>query len=415
MARKRVVITGLGAISPLGLTVKELWDGLLAGKSGVGRVTHFNPDKFPTQIAAEVKGFDPLDYFSRKEIRYLDPYQQFALAAAQEALEDSGILPNNFDPERTGVFISSSIGGINSIVDQYKVFVSGGSGKVSPYLMPRMVANMASGFVAIKYGFKGPNLAPISACAGGAHSVGEGFRSIQLDESDLIVAGGAEATTIAYAFSGFCTVKAMSTRNDKPEKASRPFDRDRDGFVLAEGAGLLVLEELNHALSRGAKIYAEIIGYGRSMDAYHMIAPDPSGDGAALAIKMAIRDANIQPKIIDYINTHGTGTPLGDIAEVLAIKKVFGEHAYKLTANASKSEIGHLLGGAGGIEALITALSVKEDIIHPTINLDNPDPQCDLDFSANKITKKEINYAMTNSLGFGGHNASLIFKKYRAN
>ncbi|PJA29027.1 MAG: beta-ketoacyl-[acyl-carrier-protein] synthase II [candidate division Zixibacteria bacterium CG_4_9_14_3_um_filter_46_8] len=410
--RRRVVVTGLGAISPLGFTAPELWEGLLEGRSGTGPVTRFDTKDLPTKIAAEIKNYDPLQYFDRKELRHLDLYQQYALIAAKEALEDSRILSDGYDSERTGVIIGSSIGGVTTLIGQYEVLRERGPGRVSPYLMPMMVTNMAAGFVAIKYKFMGPNFATVSACAGGAHAIGEAFRSIQLDEADVFVAGGSEATTFRYAFAGFCIVKAMSTRNDEPGKASRPFDKNRDGFVLGEGSGLMILEELERARSRGAKIYAEVVGYGKSADAYHMLAPEPEGKGAALAMKMALKDAGIKPEQVDYINAHGTATPLGDISETIGIKSVFGEHAYKLTINSSKSAIGHLLGGAGGIESVITALSIRDNKIHPTINYQTPDPECDLDCSPNHVTERRINYALSNSLGFGGHNAVLVFKKY---
>lgn len=408
---RRAVITGLGAITAVGKNVKEMWENLLAGKSGSGTVTKFDASPFPTQVACEIKDYDPADYFSSKELRHLDPFEQYALIAAEEALSDSGVM-DGIDLERTGVIIGSSIGGITALTEQYEILLEQGPRKVSTYLMPMMVTNMAAGFVGLKYGFMGPNLCTTSACAGGAHAIEEAYRSIQRGEADVFVAGGAEMTTLPYAFSGFCKVRAMTTNNDDPEHACKPFDKNRDGFVIGEGAGLLIVEELECAKKRGAKIYAEIVGAGRSLDAYHMLAPHPEGKGAALAISAALNDAGISPDKIDYINSHGTATPLGDASETRGFKTVFGDHAYNLTINATKSMIGHLIGGAGGAEGVVTALSMRDNLIHPTINFDTPDPDCDLDYSFNKVTERTINYALSDSLGFGGHNAVLIFKKF---
>jgi 3-oxoacyl-[acyl-carrier-protein] synthase II len=411
--KRRVVITGVGAVSPLGLTAHELWNSLLAGKSGGCLITRFDTEEYPTKIAAEVTGFKSENYFDRKEARRLDISQQYALVAAKEAVNDSGFITNGFDPERAGAIIGSGIGGIETFAQQYQILMNRGPSRISPFFIPMMISDMAAGLVSMKYNLLGANYATVSACSSSGHALGSAFRVIQNDEADIMVTGGAEASIIPIAIAGFCSARAMTTRNDEPEKASRPFDKQRDGFLMGEGAGMLIIEELEHARKRGTKIYAEIVGYGTSADAYHITAPEPGGRGAKLAMKAALKDAGILPTDVDYINAHGTATELGDISETLATKAIFGEHAYKLTINASKSSIGHLLGAAGGIEAVITAFSIKESKIHPTINYEYPDPACDLDYSPGRITEKEINYALSNSFGFGGHNVTLIFKKYK--
>lgn len=395
------------------MTVDELWRNLLAGKPGGCRISRFDTGEYRTKIAAEVKGFDGERYFDRKELRRLDISQQYALVAVREALDDSRFQSDGFDPDRAGVIIGSGIGGIETFARQYDLLRERGPGKISPFFIPMMISDMAAGLVSIKYNLHGANYATVSACASSAHALGNAFRIIQCGEADIMVTGGAEAAIIPIAIAGFCSSKAMSTRNDEPERASRPFDRERDGFVMGEGAAILVLEELESARRRNADIYCEVIGYGMSADAYHVTAPEPGGRGAALSMKAAFKDAGIDPADIDYVNAHGTATPLGDISETTAIKNVMGDHAYRVTANASKSMIGHLLGASGAVEAVITALAIKHGKIHPTINIDYPDPECDLDFSAGRITEKEINIAISNSFGFGGHNVTIVFKKYR--
>ncbi|GAA5346174.1 3-oxoacyl-[acyl-carrier-protein] synthase II [Planifilum fimeticola] len=409
---RRVVITGVGVISPIGNDRSTFWNNLTAGKSGVGPITQFDPSDFPVRIAAEVKDFDPLDFLDRKEARRMDRFVQFAVAASLMALQDAGLDMSKEDPDRVGVYIGSGIGGLSTWEEQHKILLERGPKRVSPFLIPMMIANMASGQVSIATGAKGPNSSAISACATGTHSVGDAFKIIQRGDADVMIAGGAEATIRPLAFAGFCAAHALSKRNEEPEKASRPFDRERDGFVMGEGAGILILESLEHALKRGASIIAEVAGYGMTGDAYHLTQPAPEGEGAARSMSRAIRDAGLKPEEIDYINAHGTSTEYNDKFETMAIKKVFGEHAYKLAVSSNKSMIGHLLGAAGGVEAIATALTLKEQVIPPTINYEHPDPDCDLDYVPNEARRTRVRAALSNSLGFGGHNATLALKAF---
>ncbi|MFZ8825555.1 MAG: beta-ketoacyl-ACP synthase II [Candidatus Caldipriscus sp.] len=413
---RRVVITGLGAITPLGQTVKETWENLVRGKSGVGYIDRFDTSNLPVKIAAQIRNFDPLKRLSQKEagvpIKKLDLFSIYALWAAEEAIEDSALLKGPFDPDRVGVIIASGIGGVETLEREIIVGYTKGYDRISPYLIPMMIPDMASGLIAIKYRFKGPNYCTISACASSAHAIGDAFRLIRYGDADVMIVGGSEAPIIPTAVAGFSSMKALSTRNDEPEKASRPFDRDRDGFVMGEGAAVLVLEEYEHAMRRGAKMYAELVGYGATADAYHITAPCVDGEGAIKCMLRALEDAKLSPDEVDYINAHGTSTKLNDAVETLAIKKVFGERAYKIPVSSTKSMIGHLLGAAGAIEALATIMTIHTGIIHPTINYENPDPECDLDYVPNEARKKEVNVAISNSFGFGGHNVCLAFKKF---
>jgi len=412
MAKRRVVVTGMGMVSPLGLDVQSSWKAILEGKSGVGHITHFDATGYPVRIAAEVKGFEPTKYIEQKEVKKMDRFIHFAIAATEMALADSGLKITPDNSERIGIVIGSGMGGLPAIEYYHRMLLEKGWKRVSPFFIPMVIINLAAGQISIRFGIKGPNLAVTTACATGNHSIGEALRMIQYGDADVMIAGGAEAVITPMAVSGFAIMKALSTRNDEPEKASRPFDIDRDGFVIGEGSGIIILEELEHALKRGAKIYAELIGYGMSSDAYHITAPAPEGEGGARCMKRALNDAGVKPELIDYINAHGTATKHGDELENQAIKTVFGEHAYKLCVSSTKSMTGHLLGAAGGVEAIFTVLSIYENIVPPTINLDNPDPECDLDYVPYKARKKEVIYAMTNSFGFGGTNASLVFRKF---
>ncbi|MGM1045328.1 3-oxoacyl-[acyl-carrier-protein] synthase II [Paenibacillus uliginis N3/975] len=408
---QRVVVTGMGVMTSLGQDLETFWNSLMSGKSGVSHVEAFDVSGYTTQIAASVKDFNPEDYMDRKEARKMDRFVQFAVAAGSKALENSGIkIGVNAEAERVGVSIGSGIGGLGTWEDQHNILLEKGPKRVSPFFIPMMIANMASGQMSINLGAKGPNTTQVTACATGSHSIGDSFRLIQRGDADVMVCGGAEATIRPTGMAGFCAMRAMSTRNDEPEKASRPFDTGRDGFVMGEGAGVLILESLEHAQKRGAKIYAEVIGYGLSADAYHITEPNP--DGAARCMKMAIRDAGITPEDIDYINAHGTSTPVGDRSETKAVKMALGDHAYKVAVSSTKSMTGHLLGAAGGVEAVICALSLGNQTIVPTINLEDQDPECDLDYVPNKPRKAELNVVMSNSFGFGGHNATIILKKY---
>jgi len=412
MEKRRVVITGVGVISPVGNDAQTFWASLLAGKSGIGPVTHFDASEFPTRIAGEVKDFDPSAFMDKKDVKRTDRFVQFAIAATKMALEDARLKIEEQDPERVGVYIGSGIGGLATWEDQHRVLLEKGPRRVSPFLIPMMIANMAAGQVSIHFGLKGPNSAPITACATGTHAIGDAFKIIQRGEADVMVAGGTEATIRPLAFAGFCAARAMSTRNDEPEKASRPFDKDRDGFVMGEGAGVLILEELEHAKRRGAPILAEVIGYGMSADAFHLTQPDPDGDGAKRAMLAAIRDAGIRPEEVDYINAHGTSTELNDKVETQAIKAAFGEHAYKLAVSSTKSMTGHMLGAAGAVEAIATALALRDQILPPTINYETPDPACDLDYVPNEARRAPVRVALSNSFGFGGHNATIALKRY---
>jgi len=407
------VITGLGALTPVGNSAEEFWTAITQGRSGIGPITKFDATGYPTRIAGEIRNFDPLKWMDKKEARRLDPYLQYAIACAAMAVEDAGLDPAMVDGNRFGVLVGSGIGGIQTLLDSYETLNQKGPDRVSPFCIPMMIVNMASGLISMRYGARGPNSAVITACATGNHAIGDAFKIIQRDNADVMIAGGAEAIIVPLTIAGFCQMKAMSTRNDEPTRASRPFDADRDGFVCGEGAGLVVLESLEHALRRGARIYAEVVGYGMSSDAYHITAPDPEGDGAARAMASALRDCGVDPTAVGYINAHGTSTPYNDKFETMAIKRVFGEHAYKLAVSSTKSMIGHLLGAAGGVEAIATVLAAYHGILPPTINYETPDPECDLDYVPNQARKQEVDAALSNAFGFGGTNATLAFRRYR--
>ncbi len=409
---RRVVVTGLGAVTPLGNNVKTFWDGIKSGKCGIDKVTHFDASEFKTQIAGEVKDFEPSDYMDKKEARKMDRYTQFAMVAASEAVEDSGLDMELEDPWRVGVITGSGIGGIKTLEDQHKMLMERGPGRVSPFFIPMMIGNMGAAQIAIKFKAQGINENIVTACASSTNAIGDAMRHIQYGNNDVIITGGAEAAVSPLAFAGFCTMKAMSTRNDDPQTASRPFDAERDGFVLSEGAGFIVLEELEHAKKRGAHIYCELAGYGATDDAYHITSPVPGGAGGAKAMELAIKDAGLEPKDITYINVHGTSTKYNDSFETQAIKSVFGDAVKQVVASSTKSMTGHLLGAAGGVEAIICALAIQEGYIPPTINYQTPDPECDLDIVPNEGRYQEVKTAMSNSLGFGGHNATLVMKKY---
>ncbi len=412
MAHRRVVITGVGLVSPLGTGTEKSWDGLIHGHSGISRITHFDPEGYPCQIAGEVTDFNIDDYIEAKEQKKMDRFIHFALAASEMAMNDSGLTVSDELAERFGVIVGSGMGGLPAIEKYARTLNEKGPRRVTPFFIPMTIINLAPGQISIKYNAKGPNYSIVSACASGTHSIGEAYRLIQRNDTDFMIAGGAEATITPLAIGGFSAMKALSTRNDEPEKASRPFDKDRDGFVMGEGAGIMVLEELEHARKRGAKIYAEITGYGLTSDAYHISSPAPEGEGAARCMNAALKDAAAGIDEINYINAHGTSTGYGDELETAAIKNVFGEHAYKLCVSSTKSMTGHLLGAAGGLEGVACAMSIYNGIVPPTINLDNPDSECDLDYVANTAREIEIGSAISNSFGFGGTNASIIFKKY---
>ncbi|MDA8352685.1 MAG: beta-ketoacyl-ACP synthase II [Firmicutes bacterium] len=409
---KRVVITGLGVLSPIGNDIPTFWNNLINGRSGVAPVTQFDASEFPTRMAGEVKDFDPQDYMERKEARRMDRFVQFAVAASKDALSHAGIDITQEDADRIGVYIGSGIGGLKTWETEHKKLLEKGPRRVSPFFIPMMIANMAAGQVSISTGAKGPNSAAISACATGTHSIGDAAKIIERGDADVMIAGGSEATITPIAFAGFSANQAMSRRNDEPEKASRPFDRERDGFVMGEGAGILVLESLDHALARDAEIIAEVAGYGMSGDAHHLTAPAPEGEGAARSMKRALKDAGLELEEVGYINAHGTSTDFNDKFETMAIKSVFGEHAYQLAVSSTKSMTGHLLGAGGGVEAIATALALKEGIIPPTINYEHPDPDCDLDYVPNEARRVQVSAALSNSLGFGGHNATIAFKAF---
>ena len=409
---RRVVITGIGLVSPLGIGTQLNWDALCAGRSGVGTITKFDITGFPAQIAGEVKGFDPLRFIEKKEVKKMDIFIQYAIAAAQFAVDDSGLVVTPDVAPRVGVFIASGIGGFTTIEREHKALLEGGPRKISPFFIPSAIINLAAGQVSIRFGAKGPNSATCTACTASAHAIGDAYEIIRRDDADVMIAGGSEAAVCAMGVGGFAALRALSTRNDEPERASRPFDRERDGFVLGEGSGIVVLEELERARQRGASIYAELVGYGMSADAFHMTAPSEDGDGAVRVMELAIRHAGIRPDQIDYINAHGTSTPYNDRLETLAIKRCFGDHARKVAISSTKSMTGHLLGAAGGLEAGITALAVRNQMIPPTINLENPDPDCDLDYVPFTKRAATIDYALSNSFGFGGTNGALVFKRY---
>jgi 3-oxoacyl-[acyl-carrier-protein] synthase II len=410
LARRRVVVTGLGIISPVGIGVSEAWSNIVAGRSGISRITRFDAGTFPTQIAGEVKGFDVAKWLRPKEARRFDTFIHYGLAAAIDALKDSDIDLDNEQREQVGVCIGSGIGGLPLIEDTHNAVLAGGVRKISPFFVPGTIINMISGQLSIMYGLKGPNIALVTACTTANHCIGEAGRLIEYGDADVMIAGGAEATISSLGVGGFCAARALSTRNDAPEQASRPWDRDRDGFVLGEGSGILVLEEYEHATKRGARIYCELAGYGMSADAHHITAPSGDGEGAARCMANAMRNGGVNAGEVDYINAHGTSTPLGDIAETIALKRCFGEHAKKLAVSSTKSMTGHLLGAAGGIEAVFSALSLHQKIAPPTINLVNQDPQCDLDYVPNTARQMTIGVAISNSCGFGGTNGSLVFR-----
>jgi 3-oxoacyl-[acyl-carrier-protein] synthase II len=413
MMRKRVVVTGMGAITPVGNSVEEFWEASKAGRSGIDKVTKFDTTGFTTRIAGEVKNFDPLNYIDKKEVRRMDTAEHYSIAASQQAYDDAGLNSNSFEPYRAGVIIGSGIGGIETLEKQLSVLFQKGPSRVSPFFIPMMIVDMCAGLVSMRFGFKGPNYATVSACATSAHAIGDSFKIIQRGDADLMITGGSEASITPSSLAGFCSARAISTRNDEPQKASRPFDKERDGFVMAEGSGMLILESLEHAQKRGAKIYAEVVGLGMTGDAYHITAPNPEGEGAARSMSLALKDADLSPDSVDYINSHGTATELGDIAETLAIKNVFGKRAYHIPVNATKSMVGHLLGAAGAVELIAGLKCMEENILHPTINYEFPDPRCDLDYVPNKAREKEINVLLSNSFGFGGHNITLTVKKFK--
>ena len=412
--RARVVVTGLGAVTPLGNSVPEYWRAVCDGRSGVGPITRFDPKRLDARIAAEVKGFDPLKVIEKKELKKLDLFIQYALVAGVEAVEDAKVDFSQVDPTRAGALVGSGIGGILSVLEWHKVLLEKGPGRISPFFIPSLIVNMASGQLSIRYKLKGPNSSVVTACATGNHAIGDAFRIIQRGDADLMVAGGSEAIIDELPLGGFAQMKALSTRNDDPARASRPFDADRDGFVAGEGAGIVVLESADHARRRGARVYAEIVGYGMTADAYHMTAPDPDGDGAVRAMTAALKDGGLRPEDVGYINAHGTSTPYNDKTETLAIKQVFGAHAARLAVSSTKSMTGHLLGAAGGIEAVVTVLALNHGILPPTINYETPDPDCDLDYVPNAARKAEVETAISNGFGFGGTNATLAFRRWRA-
>jgi 3-oxoacyl-[acyl-carrier-protein] synthase II len=411
---RRVVVTGVGAVTPVGNTAEEFWAALIQGKSGIGPITRFDAGPLPTKIAGEVKGFDSLRYIDKKDDRKFDPFLKYAIACAAMAVEDAGLNVERVDRTRFGVLVGSGIGGITTLLETHKTLLEKGPDRVSPFFIPMLIINMASGLISMRFGAKGPNSSIVTACATGNHAIGDAMKIIQRSDADVMIAGGSEAIIVPLTFAGFCQMKAMSTRNDEPTRASRPFDAARDGFVCGEGGGLVVLESLEHALARDARIYAEVVGYGMTGDAYHMTAPDPEADGAARAMTLAVRDAGIEPSTVGYINAHGTSTPYNDKSETMAIKRVFGEHARKLAVSSTKSMTGHLLGAAGGIEAIATALAIHHGVLPPTINYENPDPECDLDYVPNQARKQDVEVALSNAFGFGGTNATVVFRKYRA-
>ncbi|MBF0556342.1 MAG: beta-ketoacyl-ACP synthase II [Nitrospirae bacterium] len=411
MEKIRVVVTGLGLVTPLGIGVEKSWNAALAGASGIGRITRYDDPNLPVQIAGEVDGFVPEDYIHPKEVKKMDRFIHFAMAASDMALNDSGLKITEENADRVGVLIGSGIGGLPAIEHYHNAYLEGGHRKVSPFFIPMLIINLAAGNVSLRYGAKGPNSAVATACASGNHAIGDAFKIIQRGEADAMIAGGAESVISPLAVAGFAIMKALSRRNDAPEKASRPFDIDRDGFVMGEGAGILILESLDSAQKRGARIYAEICGYGMSSDAYHITTPSTDGDGAFRCMQASLKDAQIHPEQIDYINAHGTSTKFNDELETLAIKNLFKDHAYKLAISSTKSMTGHLLGAAGGVEGVFSVLSIYDGVIPPTINLDNPDPACDLDYTPHKARKASIEYVLSNSFGFGGTNACIVFKR----
>jgi 3-oxoacyl-[acyl-carrier-protein] synthase II len=414
MLERRVVVTGVGLVSSLGVGNQENWEGLLSGRSGIRTITHFDPTEFASSIAGEVPDFDPLQFVSKKDVKKMDVFIQYAIAASEFALLDANLSTNGELGIDVGVFLASGIGGFGTIEREHRALLKGGPRKISPFFIPSAIINLAAGQVSIRFGAKGPNSATATACAASAHAIGDALQIIRRGGAEVMIAGGSEAAITPMGVGGFASMRALSTRNDDPQRASRPFDRDRDGFIIGEGAGVVILEELEHAQARGAQIYCELVGYGMSADAHHMTAPAEDGAGAVRVMENAIKDAGIVPSEIQYVNAHGTSTPYNDKIETLAIKKCFGEHAQKLAISSTKSMTGHLLGAAGGLEAGISALAIQHQIVPPTINLENPDPECDLDYVPNENRTLSIDYALSNSFGFGGTNASLVFKRYDA-
>jgi len=410
--KRRVVITGMGALTPLGNSLQNTWEGLCAGRSGIDYITKFDTEAFDTKIAGELRGFDPLVFVSKKELRRNDPFIIYALAAAEMAMADAELKNAHTDPERFGVVIGSSIGGLSWIEEQKEILMKSGPQRMSPFFVPAGLSNLAAGQVSIRFGAKGPIDCTVTACAAGTNAIGSALRIVANGYADVVIAGGADAAITQLCVGGFNAMRALSTHNDEPEKASRPFDRDRDGFVIGEGCGLVILEELSSALDRGARVYAEVVGYGSTSDAFHMAAPPPGHEGAARCMQVALKDAGLSPEQVDYINAHGTSTPLNDEYETEAIKKVFGAHSEKIAVSSTKSMMGHLLGAAGGVEAVVTAMAIHEGVMPPTINLDNPAPNCDLDYVPNQARTRSISAAMSNTFGFGGVNAVLIFKRF---
>ncbi|MDY7015534.1 MAG: beta-ketoacyl-ACP synthase II [Cyanobacteriota bacterium] len=409
---KRVVVTGLGALTPIGNTLADYWEGLLGGRNGIGPITRFDPSRHACRIAGEVKNFDPHQYLERKEAKRMDRFAQFAVAASKQAIADARLAIDDLNAEQVGVLIGTGVGGIKVMEDQQEIYLTRGPDRCSPFMIPMMIGNMAAGLTAIHTGAKGPNSCTVTACASGSHAIGDAFRLIQRGYAKAMICGGTEAAVTPLSFAGFGSMRALSTRNDDPAHASRPFDRDRDGFVMGEGCGILLLEDLQQALDRGAKIYAEIVGYAMTCDAYHMTAPIPEGYGATRSMELAMADAGVTPAQIDYINAHGTSTPANDKTETKAIKKALGQEAYRVAISSTKSMTGHLLGGSGGIEAVATVMAAANNKIPPTINLENPDPECDLDYTPHQRRDREVDVALSNSFGFGGHNVTLAFKKY---
>jgi len=410
--KRRVVVTGLGAVTPLGIGVKATWDAMLAGKSGVGMITQFDATDFTTKIAAEIKGFEPGDYIEAKEIKKMDRFIHLGVAAAKMAMEQSGLVVKEEYADRVGVLVGSGMGGLPAIEKYHKVLLERGPKKISPFFIPMLIINLASGQISIMYGAKGPNSSAVTACATGTHSIGDAMKIIQRGDADAMIAGGTESVITTLGIGGFNAMKALSTRNDEPEKASRPFERDRDGFIMGEGAGVLIIEELEFAKKRGANILAELAGYGQTADAYHVTAPAPNGDGAARCIKMAMKDAGMVPEQLGYVNAHGTSTKFNDEFETMAIKSALGEHAFKVPVSSTKSMTGHLLGAAGGVEAVVSVLAIRDGKVPPTINYENPDPECDLDYVPNTARDVRVDATLSNSFGFGGTNGCLIFKRF---
>ncbi|MEG6615284.1 beta-ketoacyl-ACP synthase II [Peptococcaceae bacterium 1198_IL3148] len=409
---KRVVITGMGVISPVGTGLDKFWHAISTGVNGIDKITKFDAAEYHSQIAGEVKDFTPTDYLDKKEARRMDRFTQFAVAATGMALKDAGMDLDSEDRERIGVILGSGIGGMETLWDQAQVLVKRGPSRISPFLVPMMIANMGAGQVAIAHGLQGPNVTAVSACASANSAIGDSYRLLQRGDADVMITGGTEAPITPLSVAGFCAMKALSTRNDQPQQACRPFDAERDGFVMGEGAGILVMETLEHAQARGARIYAEIVGYGSTCDAYHITAPHPEGNGGAKAMELALKDAGLKPEDVDYINAHGTSTSLNDKLETKAIKRVLGDHAYNVAISSTKSMTGHLLGAAGGVEAIASIMAINNSLVPPTINYQVPDPECDLDYVPNQAREKEVNVALSNSLGFGGHNVTIAFKKY---